>query len=449
MQIRRAALAIVVAIAALVAARPARASSYLEIHVEGVINPVKARYVARAMQRAEAEHVEFVLVVIDTPGGLITSMEEIAKSFTNGQIPVVGYVWPKTAQATSAGALVLLATDIAAMAPDTRVGSAHPVGPEGKDLPTTMNEKATQSMIALAKSLASRRGRPAEYAEAIVQKSESYTAAEAKTRGAIEILAADRADLIAQLDGRHFDREGRAVTLHTRGASLIEMPLSSAERVLDVLAEPTIASMLLSVGVMAILYELASPGIGMAGIVGVLSVILGLVGVSVLPVRAAALLLEAAGLIAIVIEAKVSAHGLVALGGVVAVIIGGLFLVDETAYFGALQMLHWQFFAPFLLLVGVVFVVVVRAVRRAMGTRLQTGSEAMMGRRGVAKGAFVQAGANWAGNVFVEGARWSAECDTPLVDGDRVTVIAVLSEPMRLRVQAETKAQPATRPESN
>lgn len=409
--------------------------SYLAIRIEGVINPVKARYVARAMERARAEHADFVLVSIDTPGGLIVSMEAIAKSFTNGRTPVVGFVWPKTAEATSAGALILLATDVAAMAPDTRVGSAHPVGPDGANLPSTMDQKATQSMLALAKSLAARSGRPASFAEAIVDKSASYTAVEAKELRAIEILAADRSSLLAQLDGRKLERDGVATTLHTRGATAIDVPLSSAERVLDVLAEPTIASMLLSIGVLAILYEIASPGVGMAGIIGVLSVILGLTGVSILPVRAAAALLGAAGLVAIALEAKVSMHGLLALGGVVGVVLSALFLVDESAYFGALQALKWQFFAPFLLAIAAVFLLVLRAVRSAMGGPVQTGSEALVGRTGTVKGSFRPQGAQWVGTAFVDGARWKAESNAALSDGQAVRVLAVLTDPTRLSVE--------------
>ncbi|HEY3237686.1 MAG TPA: ATP-dependent Clp protease proteolytic subunit, partial [Polyangiaceae bacterium] len=282
---RRHCAALMAALATALASSFAAAAVYVHIEVEGVINPVKARYVERALRRAEAEHAGFLLLTLNTPGGLVSSMEVITRAFANAPLPVVGYVEPRTAQATSAGALILLSTDIAAMAPNTRVGAAHPVDTEGKQLQGPMNDKATNSMVALAKSLLARRKRPEAVADAIVRKSESFTASEAKEQGIIEIIAADRAGLLAALDGRRVEMAKREVTLHTRGARAVELPLTFTERTLDVLAEPTIATMLLSIGVLSVLYELSSPGIGMAGMVGIVSILVGLVGLSLLPVR--------------------------------------------------------------------------------------------------------------------------------------------------------------------
>ena len=195
-------------------------------------------------------------------------MEQITSAFINSDIPIVGFVEPRNAQATSAGAYILLATDIAAMAPGSRVGAAHPVGSGGKSLGKALDEKATNSLVSMAKSLAARRDRPESFAVSIVRDSASYTAEEAKDQGAVEILATDENALLAKLDGRKVKLEHGTVTLHTRGATRIEMPLSWPQRFLDVIADPTIASMLLTLGVMGILYELAAPGIGMGGIVG-------------------------------------------------------------------------------------------------------------------------------------------------------------------------------------
>ncbi len=420
----------------------ARAETYVHIGITGVINPVEARYVRHALDVAHDRHAAFLLVSIDTPGGLVSSMEEITSAITNANVPVVGFVEPTSAQATSAGAFILLATDIAAMEPHTRVGASHPVGNEGKDLSSVMNEKATNSLVSLAKSLAARRGRPESFGESIVRNSASYTAEEAKAKGAVEILAPDRADLLRQLDGRAVTVHGHEVVLHTQGAQAIELPLSWPARLLDHLADPTIASMLLSLGMLGILYELSSPGIGAAGIVGVVSLLTGLWAMSVLPVELSGVLLLVAGFVAIAIEIKVQSHGALAFGGVVSLLLGGLMLVDRASYFGGTQQVDWRVFAPFLALATAAVVFLASVVLRSQHARLQTGVESLVGRSGHARSTFRAAGGGFAGTVFVDGARWAARSAAPLEDGADVIVTAVLAGPARLEVR------PATQPKS-
>lgn len=427
-------IGVVLAAFVVLSARPAPAApaaSYVHITIHGVINPIKARYVDNALKLAHKEHAEFLLVSINTPGGLVSSMESITSAFVNSDIPVVGYVEPRNAQATSAGAYILLSTDIAAMAPGTRVGAAHPVAGGGKDLGKTLDEKATNTLVAMAKSLAKRRGRPESFAVSIVRDSQSYTAEEAKDENAIEILAPDTASLMKALDGRKLQMKGGPVTLHTRGAKAIQLPLSWAQRFLDIIADPTIASMLLTLGVMGILYEIASPGIGMGGIVGTVSLLTGLLAMSVLPLDLGGFLLIGVGIVGIVLEVKVPSHGLLALGGVVAIVLGALVLVDESSYFGAVQEVDWRVFAPFVALVVGLFLLLATKVARSQRRPPGTGTEALVGKRGVAKTTVEPSG----GSVFLEGARWEATSEEQIDAGAAVEVVKVLRNPPRVVVK--------------
>lgn len=422
------------------AALPARAAGPLVIHatLDGVVNPVKARYIKQALERARTDGAKLVLLSIDTPGGLVTSMEGIIGEITRSEVPVVGLVEPKTGQATSAGAFILLSTDVAGMLPDARMGAAHPVG-AGEPLKGAMEQKATNSLVSLAKSLAARRGRPENVAEGIVRESTSYTATEAEKLGLVELVAASRGEFLAALDGRRLDFADRKTTLSTKAASVLEYPLSWTNRLLDRLADPTVASILLTIGVLGILYELSAPGIGMGGIVGVCSLLLGLLSMSVLPIRLAGVLLIAAGLAAIAVEVKVQTHGLLGLGGVVALVLGALVLVDEARYFGSPQALELRIFLPIAAIVAIGFLGVATVAAKALRAPPVTGVEALVGTRGTARTAFGRAGDAFSGMAFVEGARYEAVSDSDLTPGDELEVLEVLSHPVRLRVRGVHK----------
>lgn len=420
----------------------APSARFVHISITGVINPIKARYVAQAIDLAEHDHAQFLLVTINTPGGLVSSMEEICSDFTNAPIPVVGYVEPPTAEATSAGSYILLATDVAAMAPGTRVGAAHPVA-NGKPLEGELDKKATNSLVALAKSLAARHGRSESFAEKIVRESASYTAKEALALHAVEIIAPNETDLLRQLDGRTLVHGGRRITLSTRDLTRVELPMSAPERFLDEIADPTIASMLLTLGVLGVLYELASPGIGMAGIVGVASLLLGFTAMSVLPIDLGGLLLLGAGFAAIFVEIKVPSHGLVALGGVGSIVLGALLLVDEARYFGAAQHIEWRVFGPFTAVVIAGFFLMVTIASRALRQRFQTGIEAMSGMHGVVKAPIATSAEGFSGSVFVDGARWRAVASEEIAAGETVEVVEVLAHPTRLRVERSQRRKEA------
>jgi membrane-bound serine protease (ClpP class) len=429
-------LAVLIGVALFAFGSRAAAATVLRIRVEGVINPVKARYVTQAIDAARAQHAEFVLLSLDTPGGLVSSMQDITSAITNSPVPVVGYVEPPTAQATSAGAFILLATDIAAMAPGTRMGAAHPVGGE-KPLEGAMDAKATNSLAALAKSLAERHHRPAQFAESIVRESLSFTAEDAKAQGAIEIIAANEEDLLARLDGYRIETADRKLVLETRGVSVVRRPLPPGSRLLDILSDPTLASILLTLGVLGILYELSSPGIGVSGIVGTVCLVLSLVALSTLPLKLGGFLLIAVGFGAIIVEIKAQTHGALAAGGAVALMLGGLVLVDESGYFGATQKLDVRIYAPFVVIVGGTFLFFANVARKALRAPAQSGLEAMRGMRGRAKSR-IEPGVP-GGVVFVSGSRWQALSDARIEDGDEVVVREVLVNPTRLKVEPVEK----------
>jgi membrane-bound serine protease (ClpP class) len=406
----------------------------LHIELEGVVNPIKARYIARALRDVESKATSLVLLTINTPGGLVSSMQDIVQAITSCKVPVVGLVTPSAAQATSAGALVLLATDVAAMLPDTRVGAAHPVG-AGEPLEGAIEEKATNSLASLAKSLAARRGRSEQAAEAMVRESVSYTADEAREKKVIELVASDARALLDQLHGRRLDFADRHTVLATRGATITDVPLSSAERILDALADPTLASILLSIGVLGILYELAAPGIGLGGIAGVISLVLGLLAMSVLPVRISGILLLVAGLIAIALEVKTPAHGMLGFGGLLAIVVGALVLVDETRYFGALQQIRWRLFVPVVALCAVAVLALAKVAAQAQRPPPRTGLEALPGTRGHVDAPIVRSGATHAGSVRVDGVRWQAVSEAEIAEHETIEVEAVLTQPTRLKVK--------------
>ena len=414
--------------------------SVLHLHVRGVVNPIKVRYVKNALERARDEHSALVLISIDTPGGLVSSMQDIVRGITNSPVPVVGLVEPRTAQATSAGAFILLATDVAAMLPDTRVGAAHPVG-AGAPLEGAMEQKATNDLVSLAKSLLVRRGRPQKLAEAIVRNSSSYTADEAKSEGVVELIAASVSELLTMLEGRKLDFPDRRVTLSTRSATIVEVPMSLTNRALDAIADPTVASLLVTIGLLGILYELSAPGIGLGGIVGVIALLLGLLAMSVLPIRFAGFAMILAGFAAAVLEVKAPTHGVLGFGGLVAVLFGAVILVDEGRYFGAAQSVNLRILGPAIVVLGAGFLALATLAAKALRAPPLSGIESLKGARGTVRDALVATGDRFSGTVFVEGARWRAVSNSAIEAGAAVEVVKVLFRPTRFEVKPVTNGE--------
>jgi membrane-bound serine protease (ClpP class) len=302
-----------------------------------------------------------------------------------------------------------------------------------------MDEKATNSLVSLAKSLANRKGRPEGLAESIVRKSESFTAVEAKDQAIIEILASDQTDLLRQMDSRPLNRNGAIVTLNTKSIVEHALPMTWVDRFLDALSDPTIASIFLSLGALGVAYEFASPGVGMGGIVGIICILLGLMALSALPLHLGGLLLILAGLISIGLEVKLQTHGLLGVGGAIGVLLGALVLVDPSGYFGATQSLRVFLFLPFIALITLAFLSFAALGAKALRKPTITGIESMKGKVGVAKCQFAPINTSFEGMVFVDGARWQAKSNEPIEQDAPIVVLQVTTKPTRLLVKNADK----------
>ena len=296
--------------------------------IDTPIHPAAANYLSGLLAHAQERGADLVVLTLSTPGGLLASTREMSSAILQSKVPVATFVWPSGAQAASAGFFLLLSGDVAAMAPGTNTGAAHPVGGEGQDLPKTLSEKAEQDARAFVRTLAKQRGRNVAKAEAAVEKSISYTETEAKDAGLVEIVARDVPDLVAQLEGRTITRVGGAapVALRLRGFRLEDRPMGRMERILGVVSHPNVAYVLFLIGLVGLYFELSTPGAILPGVAGGIALLLALYAFSVLPVNFAGLGLILFAILLFVAEIKVVSHGLLTLGGAVALVAGSLLL---------------------------------------------------------------------------------------------------------------------------
>src|SRR5689334_9703634 len=287
----------------------------VEARIDTPIHPAAANYLSGVLARAGKEGAALVVLTLSTPGGLLASTRDMSSAILLSRVPVATFVAPSGAQAASAGFFLLLSGDVAAMAPGTNTGAAHPVGGEGEDLPKKMNEKAEQDARAFVRTLAKQRGRNVEKAEAAVEKSLSYTETEAREGGLIEIVARDVPDLVNQLDGRKVSRVGGGqATLDLKGYRLESQPMGQLERVLGVVSHPNVAYVLFLVGLVGLYFELSTPGAVLPGVAGGIALLLALYAFSVLPVNLAGLALILFAILLFVAEIKVVSHGLLSVG---------------------------------------------------------------------------------------------------------------------------------------
>jgi membrane-bound serine protease (ClpP class) len=403
-------------------ARPLAAATegVLLTKVDGPITPVVADQLAEAVARSEEGGYQLLVVEIDTPGGLDVSMREIVQSFFAARVPVVAYVSPQGARAASAGTMITMAAHVAAMAPGTTIGAATPVDLGGGEI----TDKIINDAASFAVSIAERRGRDARFAEDAVREGRSVTGEEALEIGVIDLVAEDRGDLLGKLDGRAVALDGQSVILRTGGAVVELYELSLRQRALAFLADPNLAFLFISIGTLAVIYELANPGIGLGGAVGAILLILGFFALSVLPVNVAglALLLLAAGLF--VAELFVPGVGVLAAGGTLALILAGLFLFEGV---GVSPAMLW----PTAIVVGAGSVVAGRLALRARRRPVEVGTETLVGRR-----VELAKAAGRTGRVMLDGAWWSVRSREPnLSEGQAVRVVAV--EGLELVVEVE------------
>jgi membrane-bound serine protease (ClpP class) len=399
------------------------------VEVDGVITPMMADHVRDALDLAEREGHQALLVELDTPGGLDTSMRDIVQSFLNSRVPVVVYVSPQGARAASAGAIITFASHVAAMAPGTSIGAATPIDLEGGDLA----DKVINDAASYAESIAEQRGRNVEFAIDAVREGRSIAANEALELGVVDLLARDRAQLLEDLDGRVVELgPGRTATLGTAGAELVEVELGLARSVLQWLSDPNLAFLFISIGTLAILYELANPGFGGGAIVGVILLVLAFTALSVFPVNAAGVILLVLAASLFVAEMFVPGIGVFAAGGTVALVLAGLFLFRGPIGVDPVVLL------PTAVVAGGGAVALGRVVWRSRRLAGSTGVEAIVGGR-----ATVRSVEGDEAHLVLQGSWWTARAvHGRLQPGQRVRVVEM--DGLKLVVEPEPELESDT-----
>lgn len=422
-------------------ADPARS---LVVHVQLDDQPITAatvRFMQRALRTAAEIEAECVVIELNTPGGVLQSTQEFVTDILGSEVPVVVYVSPSGARAASAGVFITLAGHVAAMAPGTRIGAAHPVQigglpfspPQtpaepvekpGDTRPTAMEQKLVNDTVAWAKSLAKLRGRNADWAAQAVLESSVLMATEAVQQHVVDLEATDLRDLLRQIDGREVSVESGAgmmarPRLQTADATIREIEMWWGERLLGVISNPNVALLLMLFGVYGIMFELYSPGWGVAGTLGVVCLVLGFFGLSVLPVNYTGLALILIALSLFVAEAFVTSYGALAIGGVVCLILGGTMLVDSPTGFLHVSL---EVLVPIAVATALITVFLVSQVVKAQRSRVQTGGEALLGVEAVAQDEFVEQEDAFMGQVHVHGEYWRALSPIPVNSGQHVLI---------------------------
>ena len=436
----RARVRLCVLLASALAALPAAAletSAVAVLHLSAPIDPITARYVVRGLARAAEERVQLAVIALDTPGGLEVSMDEIVQAILSSPVPVVVYVSPSGARAASAGVFIAMAAQVAAMAPGTHIGAAHPVGAGGGDIQGVMGDKVLNDAVARLRSLAQERGRSTDWADAAVRRSASLTDVEALAQSVVDLRAADLPELLRVLDGRKVGTAAGEVRLTTAGAALRNYDMSLVDRFLMVLVNPDLAYVLLVVGIFGIIFEFSAPGIGAPGIAGGIAILMSLVGFGSLPTNLGGLLFIALAVVLFVLDVKAPSHGVWTAGGITSFLLGSFLLFPpwRPIPFPAAPELRVSPVTIVVMtgLVTLFFVFVVSKGIAAQHRRISFGLEALEGATGQALTTL-----DPDGQVLVGGEVWTA-CSLagPIAAGEPVVVVGRAG--LRLTVMAHER----------
>jgi membrane-bound serine protease (ClpP class) len=408
------------------------------IVIDGSINPAVTEFVHESIARAHARNAPALVIQLDTPGGLLPSMKAIVKDVLSAPLPVIVYVAPSGAGAGSAGVFITLAAHVAAMAPGTNIGAAHPVGGQGEDIKGVLGEKIESFTASFSEAIARQRGRNVEWAIKAVRESVSIAAEEAARIKVVDFVAADLAEVVRRADGREVEVAGAKRRLALAGVRAADgtirvetYAMRLSQRVLNVIADPNIAYLLMMAGILGLYIEFTNPGVAFPGVAGAIALVLGLTALHVLPVNVSGLALLLLGVALLVAEAFLPTAGVVGAGGLVAFVLGSLFLYDTETGVAVSRRLVFGVAAG---LVGIMLLVGALVVR-AQRAPAALGVEGMVGAVGVARGRLAPAG-----QVLVHGEYWAAESDEIVDAGESVEVMAV--DGLRLRVR---RARPTMR----
>ena len=399
-----------------------------KITIDGVINPVATEYILESIADAEDAGAELLLIEMDTPGGLMVSMHEIVKGILSADVPVVVYVSPSGSRAGSAGVFITIAAHIAAMAPGTNIGSAHPVNMGGQqDTSQIMEEKIVNDAVAHIRSVAEKRGRNADWAESAIRESANITEKEALKLKVVEYVVPTVDSLLTAIHGQEVDVLSGKRILNTENARVEDYEMNWRQKALDMLSDPNILYILFLVGITGISLELYNPGSILPGVVGGISMILFLYSVQTIPVNIAGLLLIVFSAILFLLEIKIPSYGLLTIGGVIALLLGSIMLVDSPLPF--LQ-ISWKVILGATITISLFFILVFGFVLRAHRKKPSTGKEGLIGEEGLTIETL-----NPTGMIEIHGEIWKAISDQNIKKGQRVSVQEVDSKHLRLKVK--------------
>ena len=395
------------------------------ITVDGVINPVSAEFIGKSIKKANEKKAEALIIELDTPGGLDTSMRNIVKDIIGSEVPVVVYVSPSGSRAASAGVFITLAAHIAAMAPGTNIGAAHPVG-IGEKMDKVMAEKATNDAAAYIKSLAARTGRNAKWAEDAVRKSISATEEEAFKEKVIDLVSKDLNSLLSDIDSRKVRTIMGEKVLMTAKANVVREETGIRHKILNLISDPNIAYILMLLGFYGLFFELTNPGTLFPGVTGGICLILAFYAFQTLPVNYAGLLLIILAIILFILEVKIISHGVLTIGGIIAMIIGSLMLFESPAPFMKLSL---SIILPAVIITTLFFTLTFGLAFKAYRRKPITGSEGLVGVNGITDTDITKNG----GMVLLHGERWAAYSDEPVSKGEKIIIEAVSGLRVKVR----------------
>ena len=413
--------------ALLFAAEPAK--QVMTVKVNGLINPVSSEFITKSLSKAKTVHAEAVVIQLDTPGGLDTSMRSIVKEISSSTVPIIVYVSPGGARAASAGTFITLSAHIAAMAPGTNIGAAHPVS-VGQKMDEETAEKATNDAAAYIRALAEKSGRNAQWAEEAVRNSVSATETEAFSRKVIDLVSKDLDSLLRDVNGRTVKTADGDKTLKTSGAAVVGEEMDMRHKILNFISDPSVAYMLMLLGFYGLFFEFTNPGAIFPGVAGGIFLILAFYAFQTLPVNYAGLALIIFAIILFVLEVKIVSYGMLTIGGIIAMVFGSLMLFDSAKPFYRLSL---PVIVPAAMITALFFTVTFRLAYKAFRQRPVTGSEGLIGLEGIA----TEDVTNRSGMVSLHGERWSALSDKDIKKGEGVIVTQVSGLKLRVRKKEE------------
>lgn len=404
-------------------------ASIFKITVDAPIHPISSEYIVKSLERAEKENARLLIMVLNTPGGLDSSMREIIAKILNSKVPVATFVSPSGARAASAGFFIAIASDIFVMAPGTSTGAAHPVGISitGQPMDKTMEEKVTHDAASYIKTLAEKRGRNIRLAEDAVRKSISFTEKEAFDQGLIDLVAKNEQEIIDYFDNKTIRQfNGEEVLLRLKDEPIIEIPMSARQKFLITISNPNLAYILLMLGLLGLYFEFSNPGAILPGVLGGICLLMAIFSFQILPINYVGLLLILLAIGLFILEVKVHSYGILSVGGVIAMVIGSVMLID--APIPELRP-SLKLIIPVAISLSLIFLFLVFLVIRAHAKKIHTGKEGLVGEIGVA-----QTDLKPEGKVFVHGELWNAEAVGEVPKGSKVKIVQVL-EGLKIRVQ--------------